>query len=219
MPADKRGHSGSTAAISPVVGLRLIHMCCCVHPDLNYCTHHKPCMNGATCSNTGQGSYTCSCRPGFTGASCETQVNECAGNPCRNGGSCTVSSGLRRKAAAVLPPSDLTQCQKRLPKKCKQLRFSNSCQILMAGPNISQLSSQDLENTYKCTCPHGFYGNNCELSAMTCADGPCSNGGRCTDNPDGGYFCQCPTGYAGFNCEKKIDHCSSSPCSNGKKGF
>ncbi|KAL7852341.1 hypothetical protein SRHO_G00181260 [Serrasalmus rhombeus] len=57
--------------------------------DLNYCTHHKPCLNGATCSNTGQGSYTCSCRPGFTGTSCEIEVNECADNPCRNGGSCT----------------------------------------------------------------------------------------------------------------------------------
>lgn len=51
---------------------------------------------------------------------------------------------------------------------------------------------------------------------MTCADGPCFNGGRCADNPDGGYFCQCSMGYAGFNCEKKIDHCSSNPCSNGK---
>lgn len=60
-------------------------------PDLNYCTHHKPCLNGATCTNTGQGSYTCSCLPGYTGASCEIQVNECSGNPCRNGGSCTVS--------------------------------------------------------------------------------------------------------------------------------
>lgn len=59
--------------------------------DLNYCTHHKPCLNGATCTNTGQGSYTCSCLPGFTGASCEIQVNECSGNPCRNGGSCSVS--------------------------------------------------------------------------------------------------------------------------------
>lgn len=83
--------------------------------------------------------------------------------------------------------------------------------ILMSHP----LNPQDLENTYSCTCPPGFYGRNCELSAMTCADGPCFNGGRCADNPDGGYFCQCPTGYAGFNCEKKIDHCSSNPCSNG----
>lgn len=60
-------------------------------PDLNYCTHHKPCLNGATCTNTGQGSYTCSCLPGYTGASCEIQVSECSGSPCRNGGSCTVS--------------------------------------------------------------------------------------------------------------------------------
>lgn len=72
-----------------------------------------------------------------------------------------------------------------------------------------------MENTYSCACPPGYYGKNCELSAMTCADGPCFNGGRCADNPDGGYFCQCPTGYAGFNCEKKIDHCTSGPCSNG----
>ncbi|CAF90569.1 unnamed protein product, partial [Tetraodon nigroviridis] len=168
-----------------------ISMCVCVCPDLNYCTHHKPCMNGATCSNTGQGSYTCSCRPGFTGASCEVQVNECAGNPCRNGGSCTVSarrSGVRLGASAS---GEITW-------------------VLSAPP-------QDLENTYTCTCPHGFYGNNCELSAMTCADGPCSNGGRCVDNPEGGYFCQCPRGHAGFNCEKKIDHCSSGPCSNGAR--
>lgn len=75
---------------------------------------------------------------------------------------------------------------------------------------------QDSESTYACACPHGFYGNNCELSAVTCADAPCSNGGRCVDNSEGGYFCQCPTGYAGFSCEKKIDHCSSGPCSNGE---
>lgn len=90
----ERGSNSCPAAVQPCVAalgrINAQHMSASV-TDLNYCTHHKPCLNGATCSNTGQGSYTCSCRPGFTGASCEIEVNECTGNPCRNGGSCTVS--------------------------------------------------------------------------------------------------------------------------------
>lgn len=62
--------------------------------DLNYCTNHKPCKNDASCTNTGQGSYTCTCQPGFTGVNCETETNECDSNPCKNGGSCKVSDGV-----------------------------------------------------------------------------------------------------------------------------
>lgn len=63
-----------------------------IFADLNYCTHHRPCKNGATCMNTGQGSYTCACKPGFTGIDCEHEISECDSNPCRNGGSCTVGA-------------------------------------------------------------------------------------------------------------------------------
>uniref|UniRef100_A0A8B9JWS5 Delta-like protein n=2 Tax=Astyanax mexicanus TaxID=7994 RepID=A0A8B9JWS5_ASTMX len=133
--------------------------------DLNFCTNHKPCKNDATCTNTGQGSYTCTCKPGFTGKDCEivNVSSECDSNPCKNGGSCN-----------------------------------------------------DMLNDYSCTCPQGFYGKNCEISAMTCAERPCFNGGTCiTDDTTGGYSCRCPPGYMGSNCEKKIDRCSSNPCANG----
>lgn len=69
------------------VGIKM----CCLCSDLNYCTHHKPCANGATCMNTGQGSYTCACLPGFTGLNCDLEVRECDSQPCRNGGHCLVS--------------------------------------------------------------------------------------------------------------------------------
>lgn len=56
--------------------------------DLNYCTNHKPCKNGASCTNTGQGSYTCTCLVGFAGKDCENKLDDCAHQPCLNGGSC-----------------------------------------------------------------------------------------------------------------------------------
>lgn len=72
-----------------------------VSTDLNYCTHHSPCKNGATCSNSGQRSYTCTCRPGYTGIDCELELSECDSNPCRNGGSCKVRPRPGQKGKAL----------------------------------------------------------------------------------------------------------------------
>ena len=67
--------------------------------DLNYCTNHQPCHNGATCFNTGA-DYTCSCPIGFSGRNCETRVvDKCSQNPCKNGGDCKVSIA---KIAAIV---------------------------------------------------------------------------------------------------------------------
>ena len=62
----------------------------CDVTDLNYCTNNRPCQNGGTCTNTGQGSYTCTCPVGYTGVNCETEVDNCRINPCQNGGVCKV---------------------------------------------------------------------------------------------------------------------------------
>jgi hypothetical protein len=48
----------------------------CNH-DLNYCTNHKPCKNGGTCFNTGQGSYFCTCPAEYTGTDCELVKDDC----------------------------------------------------------------------------------------------------------------------------------------------
>lgn len=94
-------------------------------PDLNFCTHHHPCVNGATCMNTGQGSYTCTCLPGFTGVNCELEMQECDSNPCRNGGVCTVSRGTSSRAfahvsaASNVCPLSLSRCTRILkPATC-----------------------------------------------------------------------------------------------------
>ncbi|XP_062851096.1 delta-like protein D [Trichomycterus rosablanca] len=168
--------------------------------DLNYCTHHKPCQNGATCTNTGQGSYTCTCRPGFTGASCETEVNECSESPCRNGGSC---SDLENTYTCACPPGF----------------YGRNCELSAMtcadGPCFNGGRCLDNpEGGYFCQCPIGYAGLNCEKKIDHCSSNPCLNGAQCLDLVDS-YLCQCPEGFTGAHCDDNINECASFPCQNG----
>uniref|UniRef100_A0A8C2YUP7 Delta like canonical Notch ligand 3 n=1 Tax=Chinchilla lanigera TaxID=34839 RepID=A0A8C2YUP7_CHILA len=78
-------------------------------------------------------------------------------------------------------------------------------------------SCSETPGSFECACPRGFYGLRCEVSGVTCADGPCFNGGLCVGgaDPDSAYVCHCPPGFQGSNCEKRVDRCSLQPCQNG----
>ena len=48
---------------------------------------HTHCMNGGSCQlDTVTLQPVCTCLPGFEGTFCETNVNECASNPCKMNG-------------------------------------------------------------------------------------------------------------------------------------
>ncbi|XP_047715704.1 delta-like protein 1 isoform X1 [Prionailurus viverrinus] len=168
--------------------------------DLNYCTHHKPCRNGATCTNTGQGSYTCSCRPGYSGANCETEIDECGASPCRNGGSCT---DLENGYSCTCPPGFYGRICELSAMACAD------------GPCFNGgRCSDNPEGGYTCRCPLGFSGFNCEKKVDSCSSSPCSHGAQCVDLGDA-YLCRCQAGFSGRRCEDNVDDCASSPCANG----
>ncbi|XP_053328596.1 delta-like protein 3 [Spea bombifrons] len=169
--------------------------------DLNYCTNHRPCRNGASCTNTGQGSYSCTCRAGYTGTNCEIESNECASNPCKNGGSC----------------NDLENDYKCV---CPRGFYGKNCDISAMtcadGPcfNGGSCIEKSLMGGYTCRCPLNYHGSNCEKKIDRCTSSPCLNGGHCLD-VGRSVVCKCRAGFSGPRCELNIDDCASAPCANG----
>ncbi|XP_069043876.1 delta-like protein C [Lepisosteus oculatus] len=167
--------------------------------DLNYCTNHRPCLNGATCTNTGQGSYTCACRPGFSGTNCEMETNECDSNPCKNGGSC---NDLENDYSCT----------------CPQGFYGKNCEISAMtcadGPCFNGGTCvEKATGGYSCRCPPGYMGSNCEKKIDRCSNSPCANGGHCLDLGHS-MLCRCRAGFTGARCEINIDDCARSPCRN-----
>ncbi|XP_063428562.1 delta-like protein D [Mytilus trossulus] len=170
--------------------------------DLNYCTHHKPCKNQGICTNTGQGSYTCSCPKGFTGTNCEIEVDDCQNLPCDNGGQCVdVGSGYQCK------------CQDGFTgKRCETIAVSCS-----TSPCKNKATCTEEHGSYKCQCQPGYTGYNCDWEINECVSNLCQNGGRCVDELNR-FRCVCPSGYNGSLCQENIDDCAAAggnPCQNG----
>lgn len=151
--------------------------------------------------NTGQGSYTCACKPGFTGVDCEHEISECDSNPCRNGGSCTdMENGYH----CLCPPGYYgSHCE-------------HSALTCIDSPcfNGGTCLEKDQGASYTCVCPFGFTGSNCEKKVDRCTSNPCANDGSCF------YLgqirmCRCRAGFSGQKCEININDCARNPCSNG----
>eukprot|EP00192_Tetraselmis_astigmatica_P018318 CAMPEP_0117652840 /NCGR_PEP_ID=MMETSP0804-20121206/2852_1 /TAXON_ID=1074897 /ORGANISM="Tetraselmis astigmatica, Strain CCMP880" /LENGTH=237 /DNA_ID=CAMNT_0005458935 /DNA_START=746 /DNA_END=1459 /DNA_ORIENTATION=- len=54
-----------------------------------------------------------------------------------------------------------------------------------------------------CMCPEGFRGEYCEIPAVTCGRGYCTNDGVCTARGE----CQCTGNFTGPTCESRVKVC------------
>uniref|UniRef100_A0A3Q3IRI7 Slit homolog 2 (Drosophila) n=1 Tax=Monopterus albus TaxID=43700 RepID=A0A3Q3IRI7_MONAL len=76
--------------------------------------------------------------------------------------------------------------------------------------------SNDPVHYYRCTCPYGFKGQNCEEPIHACISNPCHNGGTChlKEGEGSNFWCVCPEGFEGDACEINIDDCEDNDCEN-----
>ncbi|XP_077468678.1 protein eyes shut homolog isoform X2 [Stigmatopora argus] len=127
----------------------------------------RGCTNEATCID-GQGlNLTCSCPAGFTGDSCEVDVNECGSSPCHNGAICQdlINSYVCQCGSGwtgLHCEDDINEC---LPQPCNQ----GIC--VQRDPGYG----------YTCFCRPGFVGRNCEHNYDDCLLNPCPEAYSCVD--------------------------------------
>ncbi|XP_076303298.1 cell polarity complex component crumbs isoform X3 [Lasioglossum baleicum] len=162
-----------------------------------------PCRNGGTCNEDQKGDFSCTCKPGFTGTYCESQLGTrfCEQSPCRNDGVCLALADSEYKCDC-LPGWTGKNCE---------INFDE------CNPNPCRHDGVCIDgiNNYTCICDRtGYEGVNCEIDIDECMANPCLNKGVCYDIY-GGYICNCPNGFEGQNCEFNLNECLSSPCKHG----
>uniref|UniRef100_A0A4W5JBD6 Protocadherin Fat 4 n=1 Tax=Hucho hucho TaxID=62062 RepID=A0A4W5JBD6_9TELE len=173
--------------------------------DHDPCTRN-PCQNGGSCkkrlsvgpdmkteesvpvilvTNHPLQPYACSCRPGYAGALCETDIDECLPSPCHNSGTCHNLVG----GFSCTCPEGFTGMA------CE--RDVNEC---LSNPCKNGALCQNYPGGFNCLCKSGFAGKTCDSIINHCECNPCFNGGSCQNRVDG-YYCHCPFGVFGKHCE------------------
>uniref|UniRef100_A0A8C7SWA8 Slit homolog 1 protein n=1 Tax=Oncorhynchus mykiss TaxID=8022 RepID=A0A8C7SWA8_ONCMY len=91
------------------------------------------------------------------------------------------------------------------------------CSPCLSSPCVNQgICHSDLVEIYRCSCPPGFKGRNCETALNVCVSNPCANGGTCQLNKEEeAYSCACPLGFEGPTCQTNMDDCEDNDCENG----
>ncbi|PFX16174.1 Fibropellin-3 [Stylophora pistillata] len=198
-----------------------------VRDDLCYPTN--PCLHGGTCFNA-LDAFICHCPPRYSGKHCGTVGDPCQPNPCENGGTCHTGHGEKLFECTCREGFIGTKCEAS-KSACVSNPCANGGTCVDATNNDGSLLEGVIftnHSQFKCVCPKGYAGENCEKLVMTnpCSTHPCLNNGTCFDDTNSAgidlkllnaldFRCFCPIGYSGIVCETPKSACHSSPCLHG----
>ncbi|XP_078572965.1 uncharacterized protein LOC144859854 isoform X2 [Branchiostoma floridae x Branchiostoma japonicum] len=140
-------------------------------------TSHSPnmCHNGGRALTCFSNPFVfCACQPGYTGAHCETDIDECASHPCLNGGTCLESVA----SFHCVCPSHFTGPQ------CEE---DGRCPPGACGTSGSYTCVGNGESSFQCI---GSFREG--AAAFRCANTSCPNGWTCKERGLAVYACTAP---------------------------
>ena len=137
---------------------------------------------------------------GYTGSRCDSFIDLCKKNKCKNNGKCRTD--LNGTVYCSCSPGFKGQyCDKQI----------NTCDSL---PCLHNSNCLNFSTSYVCVCPKNYRGLNCEEKLDVCKSMPCQNNATCISN-DFGFSCKCSKGFKGEICQIPVSTCASFPCMYG----
>ncbi len=142
------------------------------------------CGANGSCVDNG-GVAECDCEPGYDGALCDNNIQDCPEtDPCVNG---SCEDGIEAYTCACDPGYEGELCDSDI----------DDC---ASEPCENDGICTDGVNSYTCDCPPGYDPEDNCADIDDCASDPCENEGICTDGINE-FTCECALGYSGLTCD------------------
>ncbi|KAI3382076.1 hypothetical protein SNEBB_000637 [Seison nebaliae] len=187
---------------------------CETYISTTYCTKLN-CING-WCEKD-----ECRCFNNFIGKNCEKKKPKCDAFPCGNNGECIeLSNDYKCKCFSGYTGKNCQSPISHIPVPSCHICWMNVCgcseHVCQRNPCMNQGKCYPMHYSYRCDCPVGYTGRNCQTKIFQCSSDYCLHGGTCEQ-----YYCQkrcfCVTPYYGVRCEKLMNPCASNPCNSKGK--